>query len=162
MPGRSGGGDGVELRPGVFTAGFAKVDAEGLVKGRLGLEELAKAVEKRARANASKGRHARGTPTPARPGSGPAVITGTLKRSVDHSAIAKDASGWSTKVGPRTGMVPPGGSTTAADRYGYFLETGLVNGVKYPWLKPAAEFACRVNSVTIFTKMYGAGWKRIF
>ncbi len=152
-----------ELRPGVFAAGFARLDAEGLIKGRLGLEELAKAVEKQARINASNGQHAYGTPTPASPGAGPAVISGNLKRSVDHSAIANDGKGWMTKVGPAVGFTPPyGRNPTPADRYGYYLETGLKNGTKYPWLKPAAVFACRISAVTIFTKMYGTGWKRVF
>lgn len=152
-----------ELRPGIFTAGFAKLATEGDARTRLALEPLALAVERQARINASNGRHAYGTKTPARPGEGPAVISGTLKRSVGHTPIEKGFDGWSTKVGPRLGFTPPyGRSPTPADRYGYYLETGLRNGATYPWLKPAAEFACKISAVTIYNKLYGAAWGRVF
>lgn len=152
-----------ELRPGIFTAGFAKLATEGDARTRLALEPLAKAVERQAKINASNGRHKYGTPTPARPGEGPAVISGTLKRSVGHNPITKDATGWKTEIGPRVGFTPPyGRNPTEAHRYGYYLETGLRNGTTYPWLKPAAEFAAKVSATVLFTKMYGSGWKRVF
>lgn len=151
----------MELRPGVFVAGFAKLTAEGEIKGRLGLGELADAVIRQAKTNASNGRHAYGTPTPARPGEGPARITGTLVRSVDHTPIMRDPIGWSTKVGPKVGETNPN-SSTPPDKYGYYLETGLKGGQTYPWLKPAAEFATKVSAVVIFTRKYGTGWARIF
>lgn len=152
-----------ELRPGIFTMGFARLDAEGMIRGRLGLEELAKAVEKQARSNASNGRHKRGTPTPARPGEGPAQISGTLRRSMDHSPIAKDATGWMTKVGPKVGQFSDYNTGTPADRYGYYLETGLKNGTKYPFLKSAAEQVGRAEAPRLFNKAYGeGGWGRVF
>lgn len=152
-----------ELRPGIFTMGFARLDAEGMIRGRIGLEELAKAVEKQAKINASNGQHKRGTPTPAKPGEGPARISGTLRNSLDHSPITKDATGWSTKVGPKVGQFSDYNTRTPADQYGYYLETGLKNGAKYPFLKPAAEFAGRTSAVTLFNKAYGeGGWRRIF
>jgi|SRR5689334_10016274 len=151
-----------EMRPGVFMAGFAKLSAEGEIKGRLGLEELAKAVEKQAKINASNGRHAYGTRTPARPGEGPARITGTLRGSVGHSAISKEPGGWYTKVGPEAGKVNPN-SGTPPDQYGYYLETGLKGGATYPWLKPAAEMVTKISAVTIFNRKYGeGGWTRVF
>lgn len=132
------------------------------MRGRLALEPLALAVERQARINASVGQHEYGTPTPARPGTGPAVISGTLKRSVGHAPVFKDPAGWTVKVGPRKGFTPPyGRNPTESHRYGYFLETGLRNGEKYPWLKPAAEFACKVAATVIFTEKYGANWRRI-
>lgn len=152
-----------ELRPGIFTAGFAKLAVEGDARTRLALEPLAMAVERQAKINASNGRHPYGTRTPARPGEGPAVISGTLKRSVGHTPIEKDATGWKTEVGPRLGFTPPyGRNPTPADKYGYYLETGLRNGATYPWLKPAAEFATKISAVTIFTKLYGNAWTRVF
>lgn len=152
-----------ELRPGVFMAGFARLSAEGEIKGRLGLEELAHAVEKQAKINASNGRHAYGTPTPARPGEGPARITGALVASVTHSTITKDPAGWSTKVGPALDAAPRGRGRTPPHKYGNYLETGLRNGETYPWLKPAAEFATKIAAITIFTRKYGTGgWARVF
>lgn len=152
-----------ELRPGVFTAGFAKLAMEGDMRTRLALEPLALAVERQARINASVGRHKYGTKTPARPGTGPAVISGTLKKSVGHTPIEKHLDGWMTKVGPRLGFTPPYGKRpTPADKYGLYLETGLRNGATYPWLKPAAEFACKISAVTIYNKLYGGAWGRVF
>jgi hypothetical protein len=150
-----------ELRPGIFEAAFAKIATEADARTRLALEPLATAVERQARINASNGSHEYGTPTPARPGEGPAVISGTLKKSIDHTPIAKDPTGWMTKVGPKRGMTPPY-SRTESHQYGYYLETGLRNGTTYPWLKPAAEFACKVSAVSIFTEKYGVNWRRVF
>lgn len=152
-----------ELRPGVFTAGFAKLAVEGDARTRLALEPLALAVERQARINASVGRHRYGTKTPAHPGAGPAVISGTLKKSIGHTPIEKYGFGWITKVGPTLGFTPPYGTRpTPADKYGYYLETGLRNGATYPWLKPAAEFACRISAVTIYNRLYGSAWGRVF
>jgi hypothetical protein len=144
----------------VFTAMFAKVVTESDSRTRLALEPLAQAVEKQARINASNGRHERGTPTPARPGEGPAQISGTLRRSVDHSPVVKDAGGWMTKVGPKRGLAPSY-SSTESHEYGYYLETGLRNGARYPWLKPAADYASKIAARVIFTERYGANWRRV-
>lgn len=149
-----------ELRPGEFTAIFAKLSAEGVVRGRLALEPLANAVEKQARINASSGRHDRGTPTLARPGSGPAVISGTLRRSITHSPIVQVGTGWETRVGTGVGQTPPYGRTPA-NKYGLYLETGLKNGAVYPFLGPAFHFAVKIAAPSIYTKAYGAGWTRV-
>jgi hypothetical protein len=160
--GSRGVGRVAELRPGVFEALFAKIVTEADTRTRMALEPLATAVERQAKINASNGRHTYGTPTPARPGEGPAVISGTLKGSVDHSPVTKDATGWMTKVGPRTGETPPyGGGSTQSHQYGYYLETGLKNGATYPWLKPAADYASKVAAVKLFTEKYGANWRRV-
>jgi hypothetical protein len=145
----------------VFTAGFAKLAVEGDARTRLALEPLALAVERQAKINASNGRHKVRTKTPAHPGEGPAIISGNLKRSVGHTPVEKDLDGWYTKVGPRIGFTPPYGRTQA-HQYGLYLETGLRNGATYPWLKPAAEFACRISAVTIYNKLYGSAWGRVF
>lgn len=149
-----------ELRPGEFTAIFAKLSAEGEIRGRIALEPLANAVEKQAKINASSGRHAYGTPTPAHPGSGPAVISGNLRRSITHSPIVQVGTGWETKVGTGVGFTPPYGRTPA-NRYGFYLETGLRNGSKYPFLVPAFHFAVRIAAPTIYAAAYGTGWTRV-
>lgn len=47
------------------------------------------------------GRHKKGTPTPAQQGSGPAVISGTLGRSIRVGKIVGfSATGWEGEVGP--------------------------------------------------------------
>jgi hypothetical protein len=75
--------------------------------------------------------HKRGTPTPARPGTGPAVVSGTLRRSLTHSPVVSYGAGWETKVGTGAGVSPPYGRSPASV-YGLALETGLRNGGDLP------------------------------
>jgi hypothetical protein len=152
-----------ELEPGLFAVMFARAENAGVRAAGKGLTQLALVVEKQAKINASTGSHRYGTPTPARPGTGPAVISGNLRRSVTHDRVAFGGGIWTTRVGPAMGFYPPyprrgrhGGAPrrTPAHRYGYFLETGLRNGAKYPWLKPAAEFAHRTAEPIIAAAMW--------
>lgn len=148
-----------ELRRGVFTVMFSRLEDAGVRGAGKGLTALALVVEKQAKINVSTGSHRYGTPTPARPGAGPAVISGNLRRSITHDRVSRDVGGnWVTRVGPAVGFYPPyphkgrnGGAPkrTAANVYGRLLETGLRNGAKYPWLKPAAEFSQRVAEPVI-------------
>jgi hypothetical protein len=147
-----------ELRPGVFLRLFTEIAAEGQARSRAVVGELARVVEKQAKTNASSGSHGRGTPTPARPGSGPAVISGTLRRSITHTEPVLNGRGWECKVGTAPGRTPNYGNTPA-NKYGYFLETGLVNGARYPFLKPAAHFGMSVAAPALYRKYFAAGWK---
>lgn len=146
-----------ELRLGTFARVFAEVQRDAQVKSRLALTLIASAVEKQAKINASSGSHPRGTPTPARPGSGPAVITGTLRRSLTHSPILFTGASWETKVGTAGGLTPPGGRTPSS-RYGLYLETGLKNGATYPFLAPAARFVRTVVAPQIYQTVFRPGW----
>lgn len=153
-----------ELRPGVMTAIFARLAVEGNTRARLSLEPLALAVEKQAKINASSGSHTYGTPTPAIPDTGPAIISGTLRRAITHSPIAHIAEGgWETKVGTGIGAFPPYGSgRTPANKYGYILEIqGLRNGARYPFLIPAFKFVMGVPAMLIYNEIYGATWTRV-
>lgn len=159
-----------ELKPGVFTVAFARLSADGVRATGKALTALALVTEKQAKINVSTGSHRYGTPTPARPGAGPAIISGNLRRSITHDRVALGADGvWATKVGPAIGFFPPyplhgrnGGAPrrTSADRYGFFLETGLRNGAKYPWLKPAAEFAGRTAAPVVIAAFAAGTWGR--
>jgi hypothetical protein len=149
-----------ELHPGTFTAVFARVAAQGEMKGRIAIEPLALAIERQAKINASSGSHKLRTPTPARPGSGPAVISGTLRRSITHSAVVRTATGWETRVGTGVGFTPPYGKTPAS-RYGLALETGLRNGATYPFLSTAFTFAVKFAAPAIYRAAYGTGWKQV-
>lgn len=149
-----------ELRPGVFTRIFAEVEREAQVKARRVLIGIALAVERQAKINASVGAHKRGTKTPASPGTGPAVISGTLRRSITHSPIVFTGGGWETRVGTGIGLTPPYGRTPA-NKYGFYLETGLRNGTTYPFLKPAVDFGRRVVAPQLYQTVFRAGWPRI-
>jgi hypothetical protein len=147
----------------VWVRGLAKLAEQGPIRARELLESLAEAVVEQAKGNTSNGQHAYGTPTPASPGSGPAMISGTLKDSIGHSEPIPNAMGWSLKVGPRPDCYPNYGSgRTPADRYGYYLETGLRNGDTYPWLKPAADKVAAAGTVSLMGGAVNRPWTPVF
>jgi len=148
-----------ELRPGTFTRLFAEVEREALMKTRRVLTGIALAVERQAKINASVGAHKRGTRTPASPGTGPAVISGTLRRSITHSPAVFTGRGWEVRVGTAVGFTPPYGRTPS-NKYGYYLETGLKDGATYPFLKPAADFGMRVVAPQLYQVAFRTGWPR--
>lgn len=150
-----------ELRPGVFTRVFTEINREGQAKAHTVLSQLANAIERQAKINASVGAHKRGTPTPASPGTGPAVISGTLRRSITHTPVVWAGGGWETKVGTATGFTPPYGRTPA-NRYGLILEKeGLRNGATYPFLLPAYRFGIVHVAPALFQKVFRPGWRGI-
>lgn len=143
----------------MFTSLFAEITAESQVKTRTFLTQLANAIERQAKINVSSGSHKRGTPTPASPGSGPAVISGTLRRSITHSPVRLSGTGWETKVGTAVGISPPYGKSPSS-KYGLALESGLRNGATYPFLKPAYRFGITVVAPQLYVSVYRAGWPR--
>lgn len=147
-----------ELRPGAFTRIFTEINREGQAKTRTVLTQLANAIERQAKVNATVGAHKRGTPTPARPGTGPAVISGTLRRSLTHSPVVFNGSGWETKVGTATGFTPPYGRSPS-NKYGLYLETGLKNGSTYPFLLPAYRFGITHVAPQLYERVFRPGWR---
>ncbi|MFD9564341.1 hypothetical protein [Streptomyces sp. NPDC059994] len=139
---------------------MAEINREGQLKSRTVLTQLARAIERQAKINASVGAHKRGTPTPASPGTGPAVISGTLRRSITHSPIVPLAGGWETKVGTGVGINPPYGRTPAS-KYGLYLETGLKNGATYPFLQPAFKFGSTIVAPQLYRTVFRVGWPRV-
>lgn len=153
-----------ELRTGTFEKIMTEIEAGGRVRARMALLELALVVEKQAKINARSGSHKYGTPTPARPGTGPAVISGNLRRSITHEPIVRTGNDYSIKVGTAIGFYPHYGgaaSRTPANKYGYYLETGLRNGTTYPFLMPAFKFAVGVPAQLIYNRVFGTGWTTI-
>ncbi|MGW1071589.1 hypothetical protein [Streptomyces sp. NPDC002537] len=151
-----------ELRPGAFARLFAEIDRDAQLKARTVLTRLAGAVERQAKVNASSGSHAYGTPTPARPGTGPAVISGTLRRSLTHTPVVRTGGGWETRVGTAPGLTPPyGKGRTPANRYGMYLERGMLrNGASYPFLLPAFRFGITHVAPQLYRSVFGGGWVR--
>lgn len=153
-----------EVRVGTFSKIMTEIETGTRVRCRVALLELAKVVEKQAKINARVGSHKYGTPTPARPGTGPAVISGNLRRSITHEPIIRSGDSYSIKVGTAVGFYPnygAGATRTPANKYGYYLETGLRNGSKYPFLLPAFSFAIRVPAQLIYNQAFGTGWRMI-
>jgi hypothetical protein len=149
-----------ELRPGVLEMVFSKVAAESGRRSRAALEPVANAIVKQARINAGNGRHARGTPTPAHPGNGPAMISGTLRASLDRSIVKRIPTGWECLIGTAVGRRAPY-SKTNASLVGWYLEAkGLRNGAKFPFLRPAGLFVGTIAAPQIYKAMYGEAWAR--
>lgn len=149
-----------ELAPGVFTRLFTTAGAKVIAKMAAALEPVALAVETEAKRNASNGSHPRGTRTPARPGSGPARISGTLVRSITHSKPEPTSTGGiAIRVGPEAGLYPPyGRRRTASSTYGMYLELGMLrNGAAYPFLRPAFHKTAQETARASFTAVFGAG-----
>lgn len=155
----------VQVRPGVWQAVFKAIDVQAQAKGREALTALALVIEKQAKINASAGSHAYGTPTPASRGTGPAVISGTLRRAITHEPVRLLGPGhWQTKVGTATGFYPSygGGRRTPANKYGYYLEHGLRGGATYPFLLPAFKHGTTTAARSIYDGVYGAGhWRKV-
>ncbi|MBB4893567.1 hypothetical protein FHS39_002598 [Streptomyces olivoverticillatus] len=151
-----------ELRPGMFTRLVTEIDRSAQLKTRTVLTRLAGAIERQAKVNASNGSHPYGTRTPARPGAGPAVISGTLRRSLTHTPVAWTGGGWETKVGTGGGAFPPyGRGRTPSSRYGLYLETGLRNGSTYPFLRPAFRFGVTIVAPQLYQAVFRPLWPRI-
>jgi hypothetical protein len=148
----------LELAPGVFTKMFTRAGAMALVKIPIALEPVALAIETEAKKNASQGAHAYGTPTPAKPGSGPARISGTLVRSITHSPPKPSAKGGvEIRVGPEGGLYSPHNRHTPSSKYGLYLETGLRNGSRYPFLGPAFHRVGPVTARASFAAVFRGG-----
>lgn len=153
-----------ELVPGVMRDLFARLAGQADAAGAAVLEPLAVAIERQAKINASVGQHRYGTKTPARPGAGPARISGTLVQSITYSHPERTAGGWECKVGTADGLYPPYNHRTPANRYGYYLEVSGAgrSRVKYPFLKPAAETVRDTEAHAIIAEAFRRiSWARI-
>jgi hypothetical protein len=149
-----------ELRPGVFEAIFTKLAAKTAASGAAALTSLALAIEREAKQSLAQHTHTYGTRTSASSGGPPALVSGTLRRSITHTRPATSAAGVEVRVGVGAGFYPPypaTGTRTSSSKYGYYLETGLRNGVKYPFLHPAFRKVVDSGDVGRFV---AAEWRR--
>ena len=132
----------VEMVPGILAARMARLGVELRAREPLVLVGTATAVIEKARANLTHARHPYGTPTPARPGGPPAMISGTLAGALAMTSVSMGPLGATLHVGVRSGIRPPyGKNPTEASKYGFYLEvTGAgTSHVRYPWLMPAVH-----------------------
>src|SRR5579863_3632950 len=97
----------VPLAPGVFTEIFGMVAAEADARSQRAVTLMTLACEAQAKVNVSHGSHTVNTPTPAVEGSGPSVISGTLRRSITHTPVRVIMGGWTAMVGPAPGFYTP-------------------------------------------------------
>lgn len=150
-----------ELVPGAMLKLMVGLTATTEAKIPPALTAVALAIQKQAVINASTGAHPYGTPTPAWPGTGPARISGTLVRSIGHSGVQRTAAGWEVRVGLIHGLYPTyrtsrGAFTskTPSHEYGEYLERGLRNGARYPWLLPAYHHALRIVVPVVMLQLF--------
>ncbi|BFP50031.1 hypothetical protein KCMC57_63990 (plasmid) [Kitasatospora sp. CMC57] len=144
-----------ELTPAALRMILAKIERGARSGTRTGLVGVAKLIADQAKTNASSGSHAYGTPTPARPGSGPAQISGTLKSSITSTTPGPTGVGWEIRVGLAPGKSPPyrKGRGATSSKYGSYLENGLKNGTKFPFLKPATNLV-HIQADVAFRKAF--------
>lgn len=151
-----------ELKVGVIRELMTRTAMVAEENTRRALTTTALAIEREAKINAGRGgSHKYGTKTPARRGGPPAIISGTLRRSVTHTPVTRAFTGWETRVGVVGGVYPPyGRKKTASSRYGWYLETGLRNGAVYPWFTPAFHTVMpKVRGIT--ADFFRGPWPRI-
>jgi hypothetical protein len=151
-----------ELEPGAMTRKMVEFAALADARLAAALTAIGEAVQKQAVINASTGAHPYGTPTPARPGTGPARISGTLVRSIARSDVKRTATGWEVRVGLLHGLYPTyrtsrGAFTskTPSHEYGEYLERGLLpNGAAYPWLMPAFHHGVHTVTAIVMLELF--------
>lgn len=149
-----------ELRPGALSGSVVKLRVTGLSRARRAMTAHALFVERRQKdLVAAGGAHRYGTPTPAHPGSGPAVISGDLRRSITHTPVGEGLA-MESRIGP---SATPHSTYRHRNRrgansaqIGRYLETGLRNGATYPFMAPAFVEAV-ANAEAIWKQAFG-GW----
>lgn len=145
-----------ELAPGALAAALARVAAEVQAGAAVALNEVGRLVHERAVSSVSARSHPYRTPTSATPGGPPAMISGTLARSLTHTSPQHSAQGWVVKVGTMPDMVPPYSARTPSSLYGHYLEVEGAgrSRVRYPFLKAAFDATAEPAALTAFTAVF--------
>jgi hypothetical protein len=149
-----------EMVPGVFTAVFAKQATKGRATGAAALTQLALAVERQMKLDLAVNTHKYGTATTATRHGPPALISGTLRRSITHTRPAPGLFGWEVRVGVAGGFYPPypkKGTRTASSEYARYLE--LDPGL-YPFMAPAFRKVIDAGGVAQIGRLMTADWQR--
>jgi HK97 gp10 family phage protein len=144
--------------PGILLKTAAKADE----KMKNAMNTMADKIVAETKKNLHTSSHKYGTPTPARVGGPPSLISGDLSRSISK-ASAK--GGTEVRIGPDSS---PHGSNavrnrrgtsggTANSKIGLYLETGLKNGAQYPFLRPAYD-KVKDSAGDVFLEEFGKGW----
>lgn len=118
------------LTPGNTRALFSRLEQQGSRRMAAVVTAGTLALERQAKQNASAGSHPKGTPTPAQRGvTGPAVVSGNLRRNITHERTVRRGTRYIGRVGVARGAP-----------YGEHLEQVL----DYQFIQPAAKFVAAV------------------
>lgn len=146
----------VELIPGIIAERLAAIVAQAEVRSAAALDQVGVLVHERAVSSISARSHAYRTPTPATRGGPPAMVSGTLAKSLTHTTPEPSADGWQVKVGTMPGMTPPYSSRTPSNLYGHYLETAGAgrSHVRYPFLKAAFDVTAKPAALVAFRAVF--------
>lgn len=150
-----------ELTPQAMVAVFTRIAGQADSRRRIAIGAIADAVVRAAKEDLALNTHTYKTKTTATPGGPPALVSGNLRRSVVRTPVTLGSLGWETTVGVAAGFYPLYGDKrgkTPSSKYGLYLETGLRNGSKYPWLLPAYERVRDSIAPGIVATVFTAGW----
>lgn len=152
-----------ELTPGTIARVLAKVEVDGQAKMGAALTAMATAAETATKEALTQTSHSYvdwANGTPARAGGPPALVSGTLRRSITHTHAVPDGIGWATKIGTAAGFYPwYGKGRTPSSKYGMYLELGMLrNGAAYPFLQPSIRRAVAVYGPPIWQSHFRGGW----
>lgn len=149
------------LTPEAMVAVFTRLIGQTESRKRIAIGAIGDAIVRAAKEDLAKNTHTYGTRTTATPGGPPALVSGTLRRSVVRTAVTVSSLGWETTVGTAAGFYPTYGKITGrtpSSKYGYYLETRLRNGATYPWLLPAYQRVRDTLAPGILVTVFAAGW----
>ncbi len=147
------------LEPGVFTKLFAELAVQAEAKATAAITAAAVLVQERAIQSVSARTHTRRSKTPARPGGPPAMVSGTLAKSITHSTAVSESGGIQIKVGMSSALTAPYSKTRASLVAKYLEIDGAGKSrVKYPFLGPAFEQTAHAAMETTFRAVFSTGW----
>jgi hypothetical protein len=149
------------LEPGVFSDLFTKLAAQVAARATEALEAASTLVEERAIQSVSARNHPRLTPTTASPGGPPAMISGTLAKSISHSRPEIKMGTIEIKIGMEAGHYAPYYRATASSLYAQYLETGVAGRggrAHYPFLRDAFEKTAHPAVLVTFKVAFSRPW----
>lgn len=133
-----------EWSPMLLARRLTEVAEAGVLNAETGLGLIASAIEAKAKASLAQTSHTRDTPSPARKGGPPSLVTGTGRRSIgqDHR---HGFDGLEILIGTQAGVYPPEGETPSS-KYLWYQET--LARFNHPFLRPAFDSVVRAEAMT--------------
>ena len=133
-----------EWSPLLLAKRLAEVQAAGVLNAEAGLGLVASAIEAKAKTALAQTSHPRDTPSPARKGGPPSLVTGTGRRSIGQQHL-HGTDGLEIRVGTHAGVYPPDGKTPSS-KYLWYQEK--LARFDHPFLQPAFDAVVRAEAMT--------------